>query len=745
MAACACLACAVSANAETLFDPARLIILGALALLCIPKRLRLIFIPALCTFVLFCGLYLLRDARPKDLPTGKFPLRGTIAGEPMDQTDKHRTVLTLENCVIDQRAVDYQIRIYVYKNGLGYEVGDELSFAPAKLTLPSGVTNPDGFDFNAYLWRSGTALTASANAKDITLIQKHPTLKRGLLRVRRSLSLVSDEIFGDTSDVMKAVLLGDRSSLSGNTYDDFSASGISHLIALSGLHVSALALMIEFLLKKLRIPRAARYAVTIVFLILYTIMTGASPSTVRAVFMYAILCITRILGYYSDTLTRLCMALLIQLGINPLLIGDNGFILSYTSVAAILCFADMYVLTGDTKHRLLKSWLLSAKTSFSVQLIGFPLLAGMFYSVPLLSVPVNVLCVPLAVLALYAGVVVLLIGTIHAPIALILAVPVKLIWRFIKLLSAWVAKLPFAGVMAAGWPIALAVPFIAVTVFSSVYMTGSKKRMALGALALVGLIVISLIPPRPIDHLRVTFLSVGESDSAVFDAQGSVYVVDCGKDNGITADYLTAHRANVKGVFLTHADADHYGGSTDILARYPEAIVYMPACWESMDGADEAALLFQGHQIVHLKKGDQVRLSRDVRADVLWPEEDFYAKEDNDGSLIVNISYHDYSLLMMGDLSDKYELAACTDADMIKIAHHGSKHSTTSEMLQAVTPSIAVISVGNNGYGHPAPEVIDRLNAIGAGILRTDESGAVTIDIYADGQYEINTVLQTED
>ena len=223
----------------------------------------------------------------------------------MDQTDKHRTVITLDNCVISGDPVEYKVRLYVYRNNLGYEVGDELFIRSAKLSVPNGVTNPDGFDFNAYLWRSHTALTASVDPDDITLRSRSASLKRSLLRIRRVLSHKCDEIFAESSDVIKAVLLGDRSSLSDNTYDDFTATGISHLIALSGLHVSALALMLEFLLKKLHVPRVLRYGLSIFVLCLYAIMTGASNSTIRAVLMYSILCITRQLGYYSDTMTRL--------------------------------------------------------------------------------------------------------------------------------------------------------------------------------------------------------------------------------------------------------------------------------------------------------------------------------------------------------------------------------------------------------------------------------------------------------
>lgn len=745
MAACAFFACILSAACE---DSILWLYFATFLLLCAAgciKKLRPILVPAFCVFALFVFLYSYRDARPSHLPTGKHVLTGTVCDEPMDQTDKHRTVITLDNCVISGDPVEYKVRLYVYRNALGYEVGDELFIRSAKLSVPNGVTNPDGFDFNAYLWRSHTALTASVDPDDITLRSRSASLKRSLLRIRRVLSHKCDEIFAESSDVIKAVLLGDRSSLSDNTYDDFTATGISHLIALSGLHVSALALMLEYLLKKLHVPRVLRYGLSVIVLCLYAIMTGASNSTIRAVLMYSILCITRQLGYYSDTMTRLCAALLIQLGCNPLLIHDNGFILSYASVAAILCFSDFYILHRETRHRALATLLTSAKTSFSVQIVSFPLLAGMFYRVPLLSVPANVVCVPLAVLALYASVVILLLGCISVQIAGVAAYPVVLIWRFIKWFSAWIAGIPIASLNAVQWPAALACIFVAVIVLGCVYVTANKWRRRLSFALLMAIIAISLIPPEPINHLKVTFLSVGEADSAVFDAQGNVFVLDCGKDNGIAADYLTGHGANVRGLFITHADTDHCGGSKDILKRYPNATVYLPFCWDRMNVTEDISNLLYDRNTVYLKADDVVEFSDDIHANVLWPPEDFEMKDDNSGSLILDVVYNDYSVLMMADLANKYDALASADADLVKVAHHGSKNATSEQMLQIVTPDIAVISVGNNGYGHPAPEVLERLEAASTQIYRTDESGAIIVDIFEDGSALIDTVLSPEE
>ena len=145
--------------------------------------------------------------------------------------------------------------------------------------------------------------------------------------------------------------------------------------------------------------------------------------------------------------------------------------------------------------------------------------------------------------------------------------------------------------------------------------------------------------------------------------------------------------------------------------------------------------------ITFLTAGDTVSLSSSVYAEVLWPTMDLKLKDDNSGSLVLNVVYNGYSVLMMADLQDKYDAQACKDADTVKIAHHGSKNATTAAMLDIVTPEIAIISVGNNGFGHPTKEVLDRIANVNATVYRTDELGAITMDIFPDGSTQISTVL----
>ncbi|MBQ4228102.1 MAG: ComEC family competence protein, partial [Clostridia bacterium] len=348
------------------------------------RRLRRTLLPGLIALSLFTCWYAVNDRVPPLPAEGKYHLSATVSGVPLAQTGKHRTVVTLKNAQIDGQRIPGRVRMYIYGSAPSLIEGDRVHFDEAKLSLPSSRQNPGGFDFAAYLKRRGVFLCASAQGADTALAGATFSPMRALTLARQSLSDTADQFFASDADVIKAVLLGDRSDLDDALYNDFSTSGLSHLIALSGLHVSAIALLLEALLKLIRLPRGPRFALTLIALTVYTLMTGASSSTVRAVVMYALLCAGLLLGYRVDTLTRLALSLLIQLAANPLLIGDTGFVLSYASVTGILCFAD----TAELRQKGIWAKLLSgARTSFSAQVFTYPLLAGFFYTVPLLGVP----------------------------------------------------------------------------------------------------------------------------------------------------------------------------------------------------------------------------------------------------------------------------------------------------------------------------------------------------------------------
>jgi len=699
--------------------------------------------------VLFSMYTCIRNERPVFEVRKKAEITGVVSSKPKEQPDKSRTTLMLDDITIDGREMRFSAYVYLYGSAeIPYEYGQKLSFTASSCWLPDGVTNPGGFDFGQYLWRKGAAVCASVSSKDVTVEEGENSAARILYRLSDRMSERIDDVYGKNADVMKALLIGDRASLSDDTYEDFRIAGIAHLVALSGLHVSCIAMIINAVLRCFFLPKRVRGVLTVVILSAYAVMTGAGPSILRAVFMYAYYVAASEAGYRSDVLTSLSFACILQLLINPLMIEDAGMQMSYLSVLSLLMLSDGMKLFrrfekgGGFLKRAADGAVTSASASLAVQTGTMPALASLFHSMPVLSIPVNLIAIPLGLITVYLGAASLIVSCISVPAARIFALPSEWIWTTVKRLTGIIAQIPFATVNARPWNIAWILLFFMLIPLASGYFVKriNIRRCVCCALAVFSIAVIAWPAPKR-SGLTIVFLDAGYADACVVYAGNDAYVVDTGKDNSICADYLTYSGARVKGVFVTHPDSDHAGGLKEIRARYPKAKIYVSECWERMDVSSTTQGALNGADMVYLARGDEFYLSDGVCVRVLWPDAGYMPKEDNDGSLCLKIAYGEKSAVLLGDLTDKEDYNIQADGDILKVAHHGSKYATTEEMLSFVTPDIAVISVASNGHGHPTPEVLERLRAVGADILRTDECGAITIHIDENGFIDISTIL----
>lgn len=719
------------------------------------KRRISAFLILICVMLLFASYTQWRNQRPEIVLNKKGDVTGVISSRPVYQMDKNRTLLYLEDASVDGEAVGYGAYVYIYGNNESakFEYGQTLYLPVAGLWIPDGRTNPDGFDFNAYLWRKGVAFCASSSVSKTEILSEKASLTRGLYRLNRYLSERFETLFPTNAHLMRALLLGDRSGLSDETYESFQEAGIAHLVALSGLHVSCVAMFIEVLLMMFLIPAKPRGVITMAVIFLYTIMTGASASLMRAAMMYALLVAGRFTGHPSDLLTRLSCAFLIQLAINPLTIQDTGMQLSYLSVLSLalmhkpICALFPLAKTnpddGESVLFIIYSRFVNAvSASCAIQMGTLPAMASLFHSVPVLSVPVNLIVVPLGLISVYIGASSLVVSFASMPAAVFLGKIADGVWTAILFLTDWISGLSFAMINARAWSVWIILAYILLMALASPYITEKRGLSSCLTAVSAALAVAVLVWPRPVhEGLELVFLDAGYADSCAILADNNTYVYDCGKDNEITADYLTSRGSDVKGIFISHPDIDHAGGIREILKRYPDAEIYVSECWNRMDVGELVSDAISKSTIHYLSAGDAVSLSDGITAHVVWPEKGFEPKEDNDGSLVIHIVYNEASALLTGDITGRVDKYIDVDADILKVAHHGSKMATSEALLCAVTPRISVISVSSNGHGHPTEEVLMRLSEMNSEVYRTDECGAITIGMFEDGTYEIKTEL----
>lgn len=670
-------------------------------------------------------------------------LQGRIASEPAVREEYTR--VTLEHPCSDGTALPSRVMLYLYGEGLpALDYGAEIS-VPADIYLPSDRANPYSDSYTAYLWQQGIALCASASSKNLSVTAAPDFSIAGWsIRCRLRLQEVVDSIYSeDIAPLVSALVLGDRSTLPDELYENFKTAGLAHLLAISGLHISCLAFMLDFLLKKLRVPDKVSVILVTLFLIVYASVIGFPASICRAVLMYLLSSGARLAGRPSDGLTGLSAALIILLLINPLSIADVSLILSFSSVAGLMIFTRL--LTPRSSFRLPAGvrWIIGLLTaSLSAQLTSLPVIACVFGSLSTYSLLSNLPALPLMTISLPLAVLSVLFGLAAPLLGRLIALPVGGLLEGLVFFTHTIASLPGAVVHTPLWPAALVLVYIAVCVLCTPvsFIRRRFKQLLVCLLPMLACSALLLPLTYPTSGLEVLFLDAGQADAAVIRAEEVYYLMDVGEDSTM-ADHLLDSGIRPAGIFLSHPHADHAGGLKEIIELCPPGVIYIPCLWDEVD-ADEgvpellSAAADAGWIIHPLEAGDTLRLSDHVAARICQP---FPGMTDdaNGASLCLSISIGQGSVLFTGDLTIEDEYAFFPDCDVLKIPHHGAKGSSSSLLLQMTSPSAAVISVGHNSYGHPSGETLARLNAIGAEVYRTDIHGAVSALLGPDGLIEI--------
>lgn len=534
---------------------------------------------------------------------------------------------------------------------------------------------------------------------------------------------------GDAAAFARALLLGDTAQLRYELDTAFQVSGVRHVVAVSGLHVSILCALLLFLSRG---RQGAALALCLPALALFAAMAGFTPSVVRAGLMMLLLLLSGLVRREYDPPTALSFAVLIILLGNPWAVASVGFQLSVSSVAGILFFSRRI---RRALERPLRRWnrpgkrLLSMATaSVSVTLgatvLSAPLSAYYFGMVSLAGVLTNLLGLWMISLIFYGILISILLGWLFLPLGQLAAFGTTLLIRCFLGLTRAVAAVPAAAVYTQSPAIAA---WLALCCLLLILLLLMKKKPAalfagICAFSLAAALAVSwLLPLR--DTIRVSVLDVGQGQCVVVRGSGRVYLVDCGGDYGAgaadtAAEYLLSQGVfRLDGMIFTHLDDDHVNGAAYLASRLPVDAVFYPA-------AQEPELTAGAFYPITARTA----LSFGACRITLFPGQ---AEAGNGSSLCVLCQAGEFDALITGDQSAAGEerllqQAALPELEVLVVGHHGSKTSTGEALLEATRPKYAVISVGGgNPYGHPAQEVLERLEEYGCTILRTDEDGTI--------------------
>jgi competence protein ComEC len=562
--------------------------------------------------------------------------------------------------------------------------------------------------------------------------------------------------------IVSAVLIGDRSGLPDDIRTRLQAAGTYHVIAISGGNIAILAALIVASLVPIGVSGRRAAFVTLVLLVAYAGIVTAGPSVWRATLVAIVYLTSRLLDHRSAPWQAMAVAGVLLTVVEPLDVRNAGFILTFGATAALLEVArrgPVNIPDGPNRRhgRLRPRWLswlaISMTASAAVEIALLPVMAETFSRVTIAGLALNLVAVPAMALVQIAGLVVVFanafdaIGAVAGWLAHLGAIAIVDSARLVDVMPWLAVRVPRpAAAIVALYYLGLALMLSRRHVV--VRLAGLMASVVGGALIVTGIRLGDAAP-----GLRLTMLDVGQGDGMVLQDGRHTLMVDTGGSpfggggfdigSRVVEPALWARGVSSLGtLLLTHGDPDHIGGAMSLIDDFNPTAVWqgVPVLKAQSLHAVLSRAGASGIPVEQRRQGEELHIGA-ARIHVLHPPSPDWERQRvrNDDSVVLEVLYGDVAFLLTGDIGSDVERAIAphlvpAKTRILKVAHHGSRTSTSPELLEAWQPQIALISCGRgNPFGHPAPEVVARLEAAGAAIYRTDRDGEITVD--TDGQH----------
>lgn len=669
------------------------------------------------------------------------PYEVTVFGKVLkSESLENYSVCIISQCILCVKSEQYQIKNVrlTFKIPRHYAAGSLLRVRGI-LSKIKGASNPGEFDRTLYYRLQGIGYSM----KEPEAAVEDPSfdfLREGLALLRNIAADRVREVYPeDVSGILAAMLTGDRSLLTSEEKYGFQMGGISHMLAISGLHLTLLGMGLYKVLRKIRLGMKPSCLISAAVLFLYTVLTGMPVSALRAFIMFVLVMGAKLAGRTYDSFTAMAAAAILLMIENPYYLFYSGFQLSFLAVLTCALFRK--------RSRFMLGLFLF--------LISMPAVLASFYEIPLYGILVNLAAVPVLPAVLGFGIA----GTVFGGF---LSFPAVTGIRFYNFLISFVKKLPFSTVILGKPDLPAIILYVALLIaflyLSEKWRTDKKRFFLLAAVPV--LILIFAYHPR--SHLSLTFLDVGQGDGIVLESpegmnalidSGSSTVAEVGAQRVIP--YLKSRGIRkLDYIFVTHMDSDHISGIKEILTAIRDRLtslavgtLVLPEIREKSESYQKMTELAKeaGVRIITVRAGDSFTEGGAMKSGgntelvirVIGPDPSYESlpADENAQCLVLSVSCGSFDALLTGDVCgegetnlEKYLIKQKKEYELLKVAHHGSKYSTPKELLDLIRPQAGIISAGEgNWYGHPHAELIKRLKAAGTDIYETEKAGAVTV------------------
>lgn len=670
-------------------------------------------------------------------------------------------ILKGESIVVDgiKKPIKEKILIRIYGD-MKVNIGDEIKLN-GTVKEPNRNTNPKLFNYKLYLETNNIFAIINTRDYKVRLISKGNLSYGEKLRIKFKTSV--EETFtrylnDENSQLMTSIMLGDMNYLDDNNQIKYRELGLAHLMAISGLHIGILSTFLIYIFYLMGINRKINLLITITIIWLYGYLIGYPPSVLRALIMFTVLFYSQLINRPYDNINVLCFAAFILLICNPLWLFNIGFQLSFMATFFLITFSKLlknkfYPYNGKIFN--------SLYTIIAVQIGIIPVIAYYFNSISLVSILANLILIPLLSICVILGFIVYIVSWLSVFLANILGSILNYLLTVENVITDYIFMIPITTIRVKS-PDILVITLYYISLFCMFdiikikeYFVASKKKYYYSIA--IFMLIFSILPVFN-NEVKVKFIDVGQGDSILLQSKGENFLVDTGGNlfgnfdvgKNILVPYLVKSGIfTLDGVFITHFHEDHAKSLPYLMDNIKVKHLFIGYEAEKNQIYSDIVEASKAHHIpiYKLNKGDILSIDEGISMKALNPSNEIisrYIDNENNLSLVLLLNSYNYKTLLTGDIEEEIEILLAEEGekiDFLKTPHHGSSTSSSKVFLDAFSPEYAFIMVGNNNFGHPNKDILDRYEKSGIKVFRTDKSGLITLTITSKG-YNIYEFIQ---